>query len=150
MKSVTLNHLIAWCGVLGCRRIAIIFEGEGPICGREGVGGSQTHGANAVMVRRGSRGGRWGGCPPLGRSLTIKNARFNSIHAPVHHWAPSPGRNPASATDGRRDIRVMSHQKVKGGQHIFYLLVKPMAGPTDPRTPRDGSGPRGMDQGPLG
>ena len=50
MESVTLNHHIAWCFALGCRRIAIIFEGEGPVCGREGVGGSQTHGANAVMV----------------------------------------------------------------------------------------------------
>ena len=70
MESVTLNHHIAWCGDLGCRRIAIIFEGEGPVCGRAGVGGSQTHGANAVMV--------------VG------------------------------------DIRVMSHQKVKGG--LTYLL----------------------------
>ena len=50
---MTLNDHIAWCGALGCRRIAIIFEGEGPVCGREGwhrVGGGQTHGANAVMV----------------------------------------------------------------------------------------------------
>ena len=56
MESVTHNHYIAWCGALGCRRIAIIFEVEVPVgtlCGREGwlrVGGGQTHGANAVMV----------------------------------------------------------------------------------------------------
>ena len=75
------------------------------------VGGSQTHGANAVMV--------------VG------------------------------------DIRVMSHQKVKGGQHIFYFPVKAMASPTDPlgtqsevdslsgvRAPRDESGPGRMKQGP--
>ena len=42
-------------------------------------------------------GGRWGARSPLGRSYTIQNALFNSIQAPVHHWAPTPGRNPASA-----------------------------------------------------
>ena len=42
-------------------------------------------------------GGRWGARPPLGRSFTIQNALFNSIQAPVHHWAPTPGRNPVSA-----------------------------------------------------
>ena len=100
---------MVWC--LGVQRIAIIFEGEVPVCGREGVGGSQTHGANAVMV--------------VG------------------------------------DIRVMSHQKVKGGQHIFHLSVKAMAGPMDPlgtqsevdslsgvRAPRDESGPGRTKQGP--
>ena len=34
MESVTHNHHIVWCGALGYRRIAIIFEVEGPICGR--------------------------------------------------------------------------------------------------------------------
>ena len=37
----------------------------------------------------------WGGVSPL-------KTRFNSIHALVHHWAPSSGRNPASATEGWR------------------------------------------------
>ena len=55
MESVTLNHHIAWCGALGCRRIAIIFESEDPYAvGRAGVdvesAGGQTHAANAVMV----------------------------------------------------------------------------------------------------
>ena len=82
MESVTLNDHIAWCVALGCRRIAIIFEGEGPVCGRKGwhrVGGGQTHGANAVMT--------------IG------------------------------------DIRVMSHQKLKRDQHIFYPPAKVMAAP---------------------
>ena len=52
MESVTLNHHIAWCGALGCRRIAIIFESEGAGMrsreGRRRVGG--THAANAVVV----------------------------------------------------------------------------------------------------
>ena len=85
MESVTLNDHIAWCGALGCRRIAIIFEGEGPVYGREGwhrVSGGQTHGANAVMV--------------VG------------------------------------DIRVMCHQKLKKGLHIFYPPIKAMAAPTNP------------------
>ena len=42
-------------------------------------------------------GGRWGARPPLGRSFPIQNALFNSIQAPVHHWATTPGRNPVSA-----------------------------------------------------
>ena len=42
-------------------------------------------------------GGRWGGRPPLERSFAIQNALFNSIQAPVHPWAPTPGRNPVSA-----------------------------------------------------
>ena len=53
----------------------------------------------AVGPRRGTRGW-WGGGgvrPPLGRRKTIQNTPFNSIQAPVHHWAPSPGRNPVSA-----------------------------------------------------
>ena len=44
-------------------------------------------------------GGRWGARPPLGVSFTINNVLFNSIQAPVHHWAPTPGRNPVSAPD---------------------------------------------------
>ena len=44
-------------------------------------------------------GGRWGACPPLGRRFTIQNALFNSIQAPVNHWAPTPGRNPVSAPE---------------------------------------------------
>ena len=108
------NDHIAWCGALRCRRIAIIVEGEGPVCGREGwhrVGGGLNHGTNAVMV--------------VG------------------------------------DIRVMSHQKVKRGQHIFYPPAKAMAALTNPlgtqsevdslsgvRTPRDESGPVRTKQGP--
>ena len=47
-------------------------------------------------------GRRWGARPPLGLSLTIQYAvnyyaLFNSIQAPVHHWAPTPGRNHVSA-----------------------------------------------------
>ena len=42
-------------------------------------------------------GGRWGARPPLGMSITIQNALFNSIQVPVHHWAPTPGRNPVPA-----------------------------------------------------
>ena len=42
-------------------------------------------------------GGRSGGRPPLERRATIQDTPFNSIQAPVHHWAPSPGRNPVSA-----------------------------------------------------
>ena len=45
----------------------------------------------------GGGGGRWGARPPLGRSFTIQNTLFNSIQSPVHHWAPTPGRNPVSA-----------------------------------------------------
>ena len=47
-------------------------------------------------------GGRWGARPPLGLSFTIQNALFNSIQAPVHHWAPTPGRSPASAPEYTR------------------------------------------------
>ena len=40
-------------------------------------------------------GGRWGGRPPLERRCTMKTplqtALFNTIQAPVHHWAPSLG-----------------------------------------------------------
>ena len=43
-------------------------------------------------------GGRWGARPPLGRSFTIQSALFNNIQAPVHHWAPTAGRNPISAS----------------------------------------------------
>ena len=43
--------------------------------------------------------GRWGARPPLGRSFTIQNALFSSIQTPVHHWAPTPGRNPVSAAE---------------------------------------------------
>ena len=58
-------------------------------------------------------GGRWGGRPPLGRRSTIQYTPFNSIQAPVHHWAPSPGRNPVSApADGDMDIRLA----VTGGE----------------------------------
>ena len=59
------------------------------------------------------------------------------------------------------DIRVMSHQKVKRGQHIFYPPTKAMAATTDPlgtqsevhylsgvRAPRDESGPSRTKQGP--
>ena len=42
-------------------------------------------------------GGLWGLRLPLGQNFTIQNAFFNSIQAPVHHWAPIPGRNPVSA-----------------------------------------------------
>ena len=41
-------------------------------------------------------GGRWGGRPPLGRRFSIEDIPFNSIQAPVNHWAPSPWRNPVS------------------------------------------------------
>ena len=41
--------------------------------------------------------GAGAGAHPLGRSSTIQNALFNSIQEPVHHWAPTPGRNPVSA-----------------------------------------------------
>ena len=61
-SGARVNDHIAWCGALGCRRIAIIFEGEGPVSGREGwhrVGGGQTHWANAVMVV-GNRAGATG------------------------------------------------------------------------------------------
>ena len=44
-------------------------------------------------------GGRWGGRPPLGWSFTFQNALFNDIQALVQRWAPTPGRNPVSATD---------------------------------------------------
>ena len=50
-----------------------------------------------TKTRRGSRGGFWGARPHLGRSFTIQNALFHSIQAPVHHWAPIPGKNPVSA-----------------------------------------------------
>ena len=68
---------------------------------------------------------------------------------------------PANALMVVGDIRVMSHQKVKGGQHICYLPVKAMAGPTDPlgtqseadslsgvRATRDESGPGRTKQDP--
>ena len=42
-------------------------------------------------------GGRWGGRPPLGQSFNIQEPPFISIYAALHHWAPSPGRNPVSA-----------------------------------------------------
>ena len=44
-------------------------------------------------------GGRWGARPPLGMNFSIQNALYNSIQAPDHHWAPTPGRNPVSAPD---------------------------------------------------
>ena len=50
---------------------------------------SQSTGADPV--------GGAGALPPLGRNL--KNAPFNSIQASVHHWAPTPGRNPVSVPD---------------------------------------------------
>ena len=46
-----------------------------------------------------SGGGRWGGCPSLGRRGTIQDTQLNSIQAPVQHWVPSPGRNSVSAPD---------------------------------------------------
>ena len=51
------------------------------------------------------RVGAGGARPPLGQSFIMQNALFNSIRAPVHHWAPTPGRNPVSAPDKpvRRD-----------------------------------------------
>ena len=55
--------------------------------------------AQLLVTRRGSRGGRWGARPPLGISFTIQNTLFNSIQAPVQHWAPTPGRNPVFAPD---------------------------------------------------
>ena len=49
-----------------------------------------------VIQARIQGGGRWSGRPPLGWSFTMQDTLFNSIQAPVRHWAPSPGRNPAS------------------------------------------------------
>ena len=55
---------------------------------------------NTDIIRRGSMGWALGRAPPpLGRSFTIQNALFNSVRAPVHHWAPTLGRNPISALD---------------------------------------------------
>ena len=48
-------------------------------------------------------GGYWGARPPLWRSFIIQKAVFNSIQAPVHHWAPTTGRNPVSAPGYCRD-----------------------------------------------
>ena len=45
-------------------------------------------------------GGRWGGRPPSGWRYIIEDILFNAIQAPIHHWAPSPGRNPVSAPSG--------------------------------------------------
>ena len=54
----------------------------------------------SFIFRRGSRGWALGrASTPMGWSFTIQNALFNNIQAPVQHWAPTPGRNPVSATD---------------------------------------------------
>ena len=54
---------------------------------------------------------RWGARPPLGRSFTIQKVLFNRIRAPVHHWAPTPGRNPISA-------RVSGHTDTMDGLDV--------------------------------
>ena len=82
--------------------------------------------------RRGSRGGGWGGRPPLGRRGTIQDIPSNSIHAPVHNWAPSPGRNPVSAPAQKRSAPGGTNQG-------------PAARTSDPKGE---SGPRRTDQGP--
>ena len=46
--------------------------------------------------------------PTTPRAVTIQIALLNSIQAPVHHWAPTPGINPVSApaTGKNRGARI--------------------------------------------
>ena len=69
---------------------------------------ARNHSVSRTADRRGSRGGRWGGRPPLGRRGTIEDTLVNSIQAPVCHWAPSPGINPVSAP-GRGALSRRAH-----------------------------------------
>ena len=70
--------------------------------GRRGSRGGDLHRlrrGNTIYPGADPGGGRWGAHPPLGRSFTVQNALFNRFRAPVHHWVPTPGRNPVSAPD---------------------------------------------------
>ena len=67
-------------------------------------------------------GGRWGARPPLGQNFTIKNALFNSIQAPIHHWAPTPGRNPVSAPGQDGIARLtLDYTNYSGYYHHFFV-----------------------------
>ena len=60
-------------------------------------------------------GGRWGPCPSLGNTL------FNSIQTPVHHWAPSPGRNPVSRSSAT--LRILRGRRHSG---VYYFRETPI------------------------
>ena len=50
----------------------------------------------------------------------MQNALFNSIRAPVHHWAPTPGRNPVSASERRAYVWEVAGEHRWNG---WYLVL---------------------------
>ena len=102
----------------GLRRFQLHAAGTWP--GSTGVTFPNRLGEGAEQARiqgvgAGARAHPWGGVSPF------KNALFNSIQAPVHHWAPTPGRNPVSApAEGKKCSRHHQNPDKIGFLFRFY------------------------------
>ena len=83
------------------------------------IGSSGVRRISSARAGADPGGGRWGGRPPLGKSFTIQNTPFNITQAAVHHWAPTPGRNPVSAPEGCRVAKITPRPKVRAARVIF-------------------------------